>query len=146
MNDLTLSVSKTINAAIEDVFDAWLDPVMLAQFILPMPGMPQPQVDNDPRQGGCFTIVMQVGADKIPHTGEYLEMSRPNKLVFSWNSPFSTDGSKVTIVLSKVDAGTTDVELTHIKFIDEEARTNHEGGWKNILDELNEALSELINA
>ena len=146
MNDLTLSVSKTINAAIEDVFDAWLDPVMLAQFILPMPGMSQPEVDNDPRQGGCFTIIMQVGDDKIPHTGEYLEVSRPNRLVFSWNSPFSTDGSKVTIVLSKVDAGTTDVELTHVKFIDEEARTNHEGGWANILDELNETLSVLIDA
>jgi uncharacterized protein YndB with AHSA1/START domain len=62
MNDLTLSVSKTINASIEDVFDAWLDPTLLAQFILPMPGMPQPRVENDPRQGGSFTIVMHVGA------------------------------------------------------------------------------------
>ncbi len=44
MNDLSLRVSKTINAAIEDVFDAWMDPALLAQFILPMPDMPQPLV------------------------------------------------------------------------------------------------------
>ena len=143
MNDLTLSVSKTINAAIEDVFDAWLDPKMLAQFILPMPGMPQPEVENEPRQGGRFTIVMQVGEDKIPHTGEYLEVSRPDRLVFSWASPCSIDGSKVTINFKQIDSGTTNVELTHVRFIDEETKSDHEGGWTNILEQLNETMNEL---
>jgi len=146
MNDLTLNVSKTINAAIEDVFDAWLDPVLLAQFILPMPGMPRPEVKNDPRQGGNFTIVMHVGEDEIPHTGEYLELDRPNRLVFSWVSPFSTDDSKVTIDFSAVDDSTTNVELTHVRFVDEEACANHEGGWSNILQMLDDVLSESVTA
>jgi len=103
MSDLTLTVSKTIHAPIENVFDAWLDPEMLSQFILPMPGMPQPEVDNEPQQGGSFTIIMLVGEDKIPHTGQYLEISRPNRLVFSWLSSFSTDGSTVTIDFSEID-------------------------------------------
>ena len=59
------------------MFDAWLNPKTLSQFILPMPGMPQPQVETDPREGGDFTIIMQVGDEKIPHTGQYLEISRP---------------------------------------------------------------------
>ena len=141
MKYVTLSVSKTINAPIEDVFDAWLDPALLAQFSLPMPGMPQPQVENDPRQGGSFTIVMQVGEDKIPHTGEYLELDSPNKLVFSWNSPSSTDDSIVTVDFNAVDSSTTDVTLTHVRFVDEEARANHEAGWTNILMMLDEILS-----
>ena len=117
MNDLTLSVSKTINAPIEKVFDAWLDPEMLTKFILPMPGMPEPEVENVPEQGGSFTIVMHVGENKVPHTGEYLEVSRPNKLVFSWASPFTTDGSTVTIVFSELDHSTTNVELTHVRIM-----------------------------
>ena len=141
MNDLTLTVSKTIHAPIEHVFDAWLDPEMLKQFILPMPGMPQPEVDNDPQQGGSFTIIMHVGEDKIPHSGQYLEVSRPNRLVFSWLSPFSIDGSTVTIDFSEIDDGTTNVQLTHVKFIDEETRSDHEGGWTNILETLNDILS-----
>lgn len=68
MTDLTVNITKTINASIEKVFDAWLNPKMLSQFILPMPGMPEPETENDPQEGGNFTIIMQVGDDKIPHT------------------------------------------------------------------------------
>ncbi|NOQ79831.1 MAG: SRPBCC domain-containing protein [Gammaproteobacteria bacterium] len=137
MTDLTVNVTKIINASIEKVFDAWLNPETLSQFILPMPGMPQPQTETDAREGGSFTIIMQVGGDKISHTGKYLEISRPNKLVFTWESPFSTDGSTVTLNFSDLGENKTNVELTQIKFIDEESRANHEGGWDNILTSLN---------
>ncbi len=93
MTELTVNVTKTINAPIEKIFDAWLNPAMLAQFILPMPGMPQPEVENDAREGGNFSIVMAVGDDKIPHTGTYLTIKRPTELTVSWLSPFSTDGT-----------------------------------------------------
>ena len=142
MNDLSLSVSRTINAPIEKVFDAWLDPKMLAQFILPMPGMPQPEVENEPAQGGSFTIVMPVGENQVPHTGKYLEITRPTRLVFTWESPCSTDGSTVTINFSQASENKTNVELTHVRFIDEETRSDHEGGWTNILEALNETMSE----
>lgn len=140
MTDLTVNVSKIIHAPIDRVFDAWLSPKTLSQFILPMPGMPQPQVETDAREGGEFTIVMKVGDDKIPHTGKYLEIKRPNKLAFTWKSPFSTDGSTVTLHFSDLGGSKTNVELSHIKFIDEESRENHEGGWGNILECLNDIL------
>ena len=140
MTDLTVKVSKTINAPIEKVFDAWLNPKMLSQFILPMPGMPKPQAETDARVGGSFTIIMHVGDDKIPHTGEYLEISRPDKLVFTWLSPSSIDGSTVTLLFSDEGEGKTLVNLIHIKFIDEETRSNHEGGWGNIFESLNDVL------
>ena len=137
MNDLTVKVNRTINAPIEKVFDAWLDPQTLSKFILPMPGMPDPETETDAREGGRFTIIMQVGDDKIPHTGKYLEINRPDKLAFTWVSPFSTDDSTVTISFSEVADNKTHVELTHVRFVDEETRSNHEGGWGNILESLN---------
>jgi uncharacterized protein YndB with AHSA1/START domain len=140
MTDLIVNIKKTINAPIEKVFDAWLDPAMLTRFILPMPGMPQPEVETDPREGGRFSIVMQVGDDKIPHTGRYLSLERPGRLVFSWESPYSADDSRVTLDFTEIDAATTSVELTHVKFVHEEARSDHEGGWGNILDQLDEAI------
>ena len=137
MSDLTVNVTKIIHAPIEKVFDAWLNPETLSQFILPMPGMPQPQTETDAREGGNFTIIMQVGDDKIPHTGKYIEISRPNKLVFTWESPFSTEGSTVTLKFSDIGENKTSIDLTHIKFPDEESRGNHEDGWGNILESLN---------
>lgn len=140
MTDLTVNVTRIIHAPIEKVFDAWLSPTTLSQFILPMPGMPQPKVETDAREGGLFTIIMQVGDEKIPHTGKYLEINRPNKLVFTWESPFSTEGGTVTVKFSDLGGKKTNVDLSHIKFIDEESRANHEGGWANILECLNDIL------
>jgi uncharacterized protein YndB with AHSA1/START domain len=140
MTDLSLNISKTINAPIEKVFDAWLDPLMLTQFILPAPGMVQPQVENDAREGGRFSIIMQVGDERIPHTGTYLTLERPHRLAFSWESPFSTDDSVVTLLFDAIDSNTTRLDLSHVKFINEEARANHEGGWNNILDQLDQLI------
>jgi uncharacterized protein YndB with AHSA1/START domain len=141
MTDLTVNVSREIEANIEKVFDAWLDADTLSQFILPMPGMSQPQTETDPRPDGSFTIIMQVGEDKIPHTGKYLEIRRPDKLVFSWISPFSADGSTVTLLFKDLGDNKTRVDLTQVKFLDEESRANHEGGWTNILTSLDKFLS-----
>ncbi len=138
MNDLICKLSRVINAPIDKVFDAWLDPQLLSRFMLPMPEMPQPKTEVDGREGGRFTIYMDVGEKIIPHSGTYLELDRPNRLVFSWESPFSTDGSTVTLEFTAQDKVKTRLELTHVRFIDEETRDNHEIGWSNILAALDE--------
>ena len=141
MTELTVNVDKIIHAPIEKVFDAWLNPKMLSKFMTPMPGMPDSDVENDAQEGGSFTIIMHVEGEKLPHTGEYLEIDRPNKLVFTWMSHRSVDGSTVTLNFTRIDDNKTNVSLTHVKFIDEEARCDHELGWGNILDKLNGVLS-----
>ena len=136
MTDLSINLSKTINAPIERVFDAWLDPEMLARFILPDPKMPPPEVRTDAREGGRFEIIMHVGDEQWQHTGTYLVVDRPKRLQFSWESAYSADGSTVTLDFTAIDASSTRVELTHVRFLHEEARSDHEGGWGNILDKL----------
>ena len=140
MTDLTVTLNKTIQAPIEKVFDAWLNPKTLSKFMMPMPGMPASDVESDAREGGSFTIIMHVGEDKLPHTGEYLEINRPDKLVFTWASHRSVDNSTVTLNFTKIDDNKTNISLSHVKFIDEAARSDHEGGWGNILDKLNEIM------
>ncbi len=141
MSDLTVKTNKTIHAPIEKVFDAWLDPKILSLFMMPMPGMPESDVENDAREGGDFTIVMHAGDAQLPHTGTYLEINRPDKLVFSWASHCSVDNSIVTLNFTKIDDNKTNIALSHVKFIDEQTRADHEGGWGNILDKLNNVLS-----
>jgi hypothetical protein len=35
----------------------------------------------------------------------------------------------------------TNISLSQVKFIDEKTRSDHEGGWGNILDKLNDVMS-----
>ena len=39
-----------------------------------------------------------------------------------------------------MDDNKTKISLSHVRFIDEEARSDNEGGWGNILDKLNEVV------
>ncbi len=141
MTDLTVNVNKTIHASIEKVFDAWLSPKMLSLFMMPMPDMPESDVEIDAREGGDFTIIMHAGNDALPHTGKYLEINRPDKLVFTWVSHCSVDNSIVTLNFTKLDDNKTNIALTHVKFIDEKTRSDHEGGWGNILNKLNDVMN-----
>ena len=140
MTDLTVNVEKMIEAPIEEVFDAWLNPKILAQFMMPMPGMAESDVENDAREGGSFSIIMHAGSDELPHTGEYLEIKRPEKLVFTWVSHCSVDNSIVTLNFKKIDNNKTNISLSHVKFIDEKTRSDHEGGWTGILNKLNDVI------
>lgn len=136
--DLTLTVTRTIAAPPERVFNAWLDADMLMQFMRPGTGMTTPSASTDPREGGRFDLIMKNGDDEMPHGGVYQEIDRPNRLVFSWESPFSVEGSTVTLDF-RPDGDGTHVTLTHTRFPNKESRDNHEGGWTAILACLAEA-------
>ena len=141
MAELSVNINKTIHAPIEKVFDAWLNPEMLSKFMKGIPDKTDTDVEIDAREGGRFTFIMHVGDVKIPHTGTYLEISRPDKLVFTWASKYSVvDNSTVTLNFTKVNDNKTNISLSHVRFIDEEARAGHEGGWRDILDKLNEIM------
>lgn len=139
MTELSLTTSRTIAAPAQRVFDAWLDPTMLAKFMRPAPDMGAPDVKNDPVEGGRFDIVMKAGENDIPHAGTYKEISKYSRIVFTWESPFSIEGSTVTLDFNETD-GQTELTLTHVKFPSEESRDNHDGGWKAILAALEASL------
>jgi uncharacterized protein YndB with AHSA1/START domain len=142
MAELSVDINKIIHAPIEKVFDAWLNPKILSKFMKGIPDKTDTDVEIDPREGGRFTYVMHVGDDKIAHTGKFVEINRPDKLVFTWASRYSVvDNSTVTLIFTKVDDNKTNITLTHVKFIDEESCSGHEEGWSNILDILYETMS-----
>ncbi len=142
MSELELTVSRTISASREKVFNAWLSPALLAKFMAPPSGGTEAsRVTNDPVKGGRFSIVMKTAEREIPHAGTYLEIAPHSRLAFTWESPYSLDDSVVTIDLAEVDAGTTEVTLRQVKFKSEQARQGHEEGWNAILTNLEKSLA-----
>lgn len=135
---LSLTVSRLIAAPQTRVFNAWLDPAMMTRFMSPRPNMHVREARSDARVGGRF-FVMMVSDKDLPHEGTYREITPHSRLVFTWEAPWSAPGTTVTITFRPVDGG-TQVELTQVRFMSEEARDNHAAGWTGILEKLAAAV------
>ncbi len=136
-----VNITKTIAAPRQAVFEAWLDPEKLSKFMTPAPGMTVPRAETDAKVGGKYLIVMKAGEQEIPHHGEYKQIDRYEKLVFTWLSPFSQPGSLVTLTFKELAPNQTELNLHHVGFKDEESRNNHEGGWTSIVEVLSKVVA-----
>ncbi len=133
---LELTVKRTINAERAELFEAWLTPEALTEFIRPAPNMSVPKAEVDAKVGGNFLIVMRVGDNDLEHRGEYKEINKYDRLVFTWISSMTIAGSTVTLDFKDVGDGKTEITLHHVGFPNEESRGNHHGGWESIVETL----------
>jgi len=137
MQELELTVSRTIAAPREQVFKAWLDPQLLAKFMrTAAAGAEAKDVSTNPVKGGRFRIVMVAPDREIPHSGTYLEVDPVSRLSFTWESPHSLDDSVVTIDFAELPDHCTEITLKQVKFRSEQARNGHIGGWTAILSHM----------
>ena len=142
MNDAApkVLIERLVPAPPRQVFEAWLDPKALRQFMCPEAGSHVTHAESEPRVGGKFLIVMNVGGQDLPHRGEYLEITRYTRLVFTWRSAHAGEGSRVTLHFAEAPGGKTKLTLEHVGLPDAEIRARHESGWSNILKELSASL------
>ncbi len=134
-DDLTLTVTRRIAAVPARVYAAWTEAASLAAFMSNCAGMGAARAETDSRVGGRFRIVMTSDGREIPHEGTWLELIPAAKLRFTWESPYSVEGSEVTITLAADGPGTL-LTLTQRRFAHEGARDGHVKGWTAILDAL----------
>jgi uncharacterized protein YndB with AHSA1/START domain len=105
-------VTYQFTASAERVFDAWLDPSKARLWFGPGLGE-MTRVEIDPRIGGKFNLTQRRDGEDVEHIGEYLEMVRPTRLVFTWIVPkYSSDSSRVIIDIEPLDSGCL-VNLAH---------------------------------
>lgn len=137
--DTGLSVHHHYNIAPELVFDAWLDADAARKFLFKTPDGEMGRVDIDGRVGGTFTIVERRDGQDTLHTGQYLEIKRPQRLVFTFSVPqYSKIETKVSLDFVP-DKGGCDVTLTHENVLPEWKERTIEG-WKKILKTLENVL------
>ena len=126
-----ISIERSIAVAPERVYDAWLNPEAMAFFLRPAPGVVCKDVEVDAQVGGRFALTMQVGTVEVPIHGQFTEMARPRRLVFSWHSARTRDDSVVTLTFTPDGVGTR-FTLHHVGFVDASSHEDHDGGWQHI--------------
>lgn len=132
-------VRRTIAASASDLFDAWLDPEALAEWMRPGT-IRRSDARVDPRVGGSYEVIMHGENGPIPHRGVYKIIDRPRRLVFTWASPFAGADTLVTVDFRKVDSR-TEVIVTHEQLPENEV-ASHTRGWTSGLEQLEQACQE----
>lgn len=132
----TINISRYFSATPEQVFDAWLDPDTVGNWLFASPDGAMKRVELDPRVGGHFVISEQRGDELAEHFGEFLEIDRPHRLVFGYNMDREDELTVVTVEIVATEDGcqltlSHDMDPKWVHMIDQ-ARD----GWTTILEGL----------
>ncbi len=139
-DSVEVRVSRYLDASPERVFDAWLVPRVLGQWMFG-PRVRDENVvrlDVDPRVGGGFSLKVERNGVLIDHVGRYLEIERPHRLAFTWAVKGTSDDAPSRVDLDIAASGSGSVlALTHVMDAQwaEYAQRTHDG-WNTMLDAL----------
>lgn len=136
-----ITVTRTIPASAEKIFDVWIDPKS--------PGGPWfggERVIVNPAVDGLFYLAVKHEGRVWPHYGRFLELDRPRKIAFTWVSE-ATKGVESVVTLAMEPRGAeTEVTLHHANLPDDEMGRQHKDGWTWILSKLAEGLASRRSA
>ena len=133
-------VRRTIAATVDELFDAWLEPESLAQWM--RPGALRPSsVKADARVGGAFEVVMHYAEGPLRHHGEYRVIERNKKLAFTWYSDATHHRETLVTVEFRPASNGTEIVLTHERMPDHDAGLKHTQGWTLALELLEGLLT-----
>ncbi|WP_262690845.1 SRPBCC family protein [Kordiimonas aestuarii] len=110
----TAHVRHRFDASAEDVFDAWLNPDILARWMF-NPAIRNEEVikiEIQPRKGGSFRFVIKREGQTHEYEGTYLDIQRPTQLVFTWVSKTEPRDSLVSVTITPRPKG-CDLNLVH---------------------------------
>jgi uncharacterized protein YndB with AHSA1/START domain len=139
----SVRLQRTVPAKPAQVYRAWLDPDLLAQWMIPR-STPAVRADVDDRAGGHLRIYATDGSG---FDAELTEMVPDRRLVFRWGfvGPQRKDGpwydSLLTVTFDDTDDGGTLLTLVHERLGDlaaglPEVAAQVSAGWTHALDNL----------
>lgn len=135
----TVRVTQRFDQPVERVFAAWLDHEVAGRWLFATASRPIVVVDIDARVGGAFRFVDRRRYETIEHSGEYLEIVPPRRLVFTLSLEGEPAFTRVTVEIVRVLCSCT-LALVHENVPQDRAR-DVEGRWCGMLYGLDEALA-----
>ena len=130
-------VERAFAAPPERVFDAWLDPETVGEWLFRTADGALVRCEIDPEAGGRYEIVERRGEEEVLHTGHYEAIQRPERLAFTLAVPLYAEGEeRVAIAIAPDEEGCTLI-LTQTRADDAPASAEQIAhGWAHLLDAL----------
>lgn len=140
---LLLRIRCAIRAPRERVFEMLTTPDELAGWWGPR-DFTTPAIELDLRVGGVYRFSMKPPGGEVFHlSGEFREIDRPRRLVytFRWDEPTADDRETVVSLELGERGKVTELSLLQGRFSTEERLSLHRRGWTESLEKLR-AVSE----
>lgn len=138
MTPRELRLTRLVPASLEEVFRAWTDPEVLAQWWGPGDNAVS-EVEIDARPGGRYRMAFATAeGGTLVMAGTYIEVDPPRHLSFTWRwevgGPDKVE-SHVTVELNPA-GDATELVVTHGGFPDDAAAAPYGNGWEAVLPKL----------
>jgi uncharacterized protein YndB with AHSA1/START domain len=136
-----ITVSRTISASPENVFDVWMD--------AKSPGGPwfgSDRVILNPIVDGLFYLAVKHEGRTWPHYGRFLQIDRPRVVEYTWMSEGTKGAESIVTVTLEPRGEQTEVTLRHSGVPDDEMGRKHKDGWAWVLSALAESLASRRSA
>ncbi|MCX2932710.1 SRPBCC domain-containing protein [Mycobacterium sp. CVI_P3] len=130
-------VARVMPARPEVVFDQWLDPEALQDWMCPRP-VQVLDVTVDARVGGTVRFDVDNLGKRVLISGQFLAIERPHLLKFTWsNSNWEdpTQASVVSVTFEPVGGDETLMSIEHSLLPPTEFESFH-SGWNVTFDQL----------
>jgi uncharacterized protein YndB with AHSA1/START domain len=138
-----ISITRVFEAPRERVWREWTEPEPFADwFGGPECEVPLSSVSMDVRPGGAWRLTMLIGSREVQWDGEYLEVSEPERLVFTVSDQPGDDRYElVTVVLTDLGDGRTEMLFEQRGDKRPEQYEATKSGWGAFFDRLAERLA-----
>lgn len=150
-------VTRQFDASPERVFDAWLNPEFATRWLFTSPTSDRAgrRMEIDARVGGKYVIADRRDGIDFVGDGEYVEIDRPRRLVFTFRMvQFSPTIDRITVEIATLENGcmltvTQEITMAHDADAPSEQvqrmlasyKSNIENGWGKMFHELAKHLA-----
>jgi uncharacterized protein YndB with AHSA1/START domain len=136
MKTTEISVSRTIAAPAEEVFDLMIDPERNGWL-----WSCADRVIWNPAPETLFYIALHRKGKNWSHYGRFLRVERPGLLEHTWVSEGSKGLESVVTITLEPRGEQTEVTLRHSGVPDEEGGRHHSDSWSWLLSEFSEGFA-----
>jgi uncharacterized protein YndB with AHSA1/START domain len=138
-----IDITWTFDAPRDEVWREWTEPERFADWYGgPQAENPLETVSMDVREGGRWSLVMIFGPREIHWDGEYVEVSEPERLVFTVrDDPAHEVYAHCTVELDDLGDGRTEMRFSQRDEMPAEAQRRAGEGWSGFFRRIDERLA-----
>lgn len=128
-------VYGNIKAKPEKVFDAWIDPKLVGKWMFTPWNDKVVEIKTKGFPDMPFSFLIERNGKRVNHIGEYKEVRRPHRLVFTWGIEGEELGDSRVAIDFEPNGDDTYITLTH-RGVAGEYKDKTQEGWTKIVNAL----------